>query len=137
MLAGSRCAAIVAALLVACDNGAGDAVPPSASEPVLTQPEQLAELMRQSRLISEELESIQGVGVRARVERGGQALLESSPGGVAVGRGFFSVDAKLEDGESVMVYVPDDVVVADGALIYVLAGQHGHYFRSFASDRDP
>ena len=103
----------------------------------MTQAEQIAEAMRQSRLISEELESIRGVGVLATVERGGESVFISSPGGIDIGGGFFSIDAELEDGASVMVYVPDDVAVPNGALIYVVAGQHGHYFRSFVSDRDP
>jgi hypothetical protein len=103
----------------------------------MTEAEQLAELRRQTRLIGEELESARGASVPATVQRGGESMFESSPGGVAIGRGFFSIEAILEDGEAVLVYVPDDLVVPTGARIYVVAGQHGHYFRSFVSERDP
>jgi hypothetical protein len=99
----------------------------------MTQEEQMAELRRQGQLIGEELQSIRGVGVLATVQRGGGSLFSTSPGSVARG-GFFSIDATLEDGESVMVYVPDDVVVPTGAQIRVAAGQYGHYFRSFVRD---
>jgi len=137
MLTRRRCAALVAALLVGCADGPGEPVPSRASDPVMTQEEQIAELRRQTQLISEELESVRGTSVLAKVLRGGESMFTASPGGISIGRGFFSIDAKLQDGDSVMVYVPDDVVVPTGARIYVVAGQHGHYFRSFVSDQGP
>jgi hypothetical protein len=138
MLGHGRYAAMAAAFLAACNNGPGDLAPSRASEPAMTQTEQVAELRRQTRLISEELQSIRGgVSVLATVDRGGGSLFESSPGAIEIGRGFFTIDAKLEDGAAVTVYVADDVVVATGALIQVVAGQHGHYFRSFGSDVAP
>ena len=102
----------------------------------MTESEQIAQARRQADLISEEMRSIQGLGVRATVERGGESLIVSSPGGVDIG-GFFTVDAKLDEGRTVTVYVPDDLVIPTGAIVYVVAGQHGHYFRSLASEHEP
>jgi hypothetical protein len=119
-------------LLVACDSGPGNPTSIDASEPVQTQAEQIAEVMRQGRLISEEMESIEGPSVLAIVQRGGESLFVASPGAIESGSpGIFSIEAQLDDGEPVTVYVPDDVVVPDGVPIC----QHGHYFRSFVSDR--
>jgi len=125
---------IAAALLVACYSGPANPTSIDASEPVQTQAEQIAEAMRQLPLIGEEMASIEGPSVLARVQRGGESLLVASPGAIS-GPGFFSIEAQLDDGKPVTVYVPDDVVVLDGVAIYVVAGQHGYYFRSFVSDR--
>jgi hypothetical protein len=134
----SRCngLAVAAAVLVACDSGPNNLTSIDEAEPPPTRPEQIAEAMRESRLIGEEMKTIEGPGVLARVERGGESLFGGSPGAVTTS-GYFSIDARFDDGESVMVYVPDDIVVPDDALIYVVAGQHGYYFRSFASAAQP
>lgn len=126
--------AVAAALLVACDSGPDNPTSIDASEPVQTQAEQIAEAMRQLPLIGEEMASIEGPSVLARVQQGAASLLVASPGAIS-GPGFFSIEAQLDDGKPVTVYVPDDVVVPDGVPIYVVAGQHGHYFRSFVSDQ--
>jgi hypothetical protein len=124
-----------AALLLACDSGNDNATTIDAPTRARTQAEQIAEAMREAQLISQEMQSIDGPSLRARVERGGEPLLVATPEPVAsVGQGFFSIDARLDDGAVVTVYVPDDVVVPAGALIQVVAGQHGHYFRALVSN---
>jgi hypothetical protein len=128
--------AIATALLVACGGGPDNATSIDEAQPAPTQAEQIADAMRESRLIGEEMQTVEGPRVLATVERGGGSLLATSPG-VVTTSGYFSIDARFNDGKSVMVYVPDDVVVPNGVLIYVVAGQHGHYFRSFASGAQP
>ena len=128
--------AIATALLVACDSGPDNTTSIDEAEPAPTQAEQIADAMRESRLIGEELQTVEGPSVLVTVERGGESLFTASPGAVTTG-GYFSIDARFNDGKSVLVYVPEDVGVPNGALIYVVAGQHGHYFRSFASDAQP
>ena len=130
--------AMVAAVLMAC-GGAPDNPPPSrAPEPGLTTTEQL---LRQADLIQAEMSSIEGPSVRARVERGGQSVIEFSSNAPVraetVDEGFFSIDARRDDGVIVAVYVPNDVVIPDGAVIDVVRGQHGYYFRSMVSGQQP
>ena len=128
--------AIATALLVACDSGPDNTTSIDEAEPAPTQAEQIADAMRESRLIGEEMQTVEGPSVLATVERGGGSMFATSPGAVTTSS-YFSIDARFNDGKSVMVYVPDDVVVPNGVRIYVIAGQHGHYFRSFASDAQP
>jgi hypothetical protein len=128
--------AIALALLVACDSGSDSATSLDEAEPAPTQAEQIADAMRESRLIGEEMQTVEGPSVLATVERGGGSMFATSPN-AGTTSGYFSIDARFNDGKSVMVYVPEDVVVPNGVLIYVVAGQHGYYFRSFASDVQP
>jgi len=123
--------AMAAAVLMAGGGGSDNPPPPRAPERELTSPEQL---LRQADLIQAEMNSIEGPSVRARVERGGQSVIEfSSNAPVRVETsdgGFFSVDARRDDGVIVAVYVPNGVVIPDGAVIDVVQGQHGYYFRA-------
>jgi hypothetical protein len=96
-------------------------------------------MMRQGGLIQSEMNSIQGPSVRARVERGGHSVIELSSDGPTepVGGGFFSVAARRDDGATVAVYVPNEMMIPDGSVIEVVRGQHGYYFRSLVSTEQP
>jgi hypothetical protein len=99
------------------------------SEAAVLSREQIADFHRRAKLIDRELESATGSLVRARVERGGGAVLVAAPESKD-GRGFYSVQARLIGKDEVTVYVPDSVSLTDGAVIEVVEGQYGHYFRA-------
>jgi hypothetical protein len=91
-------------------------------------PEQIADFRRRARLMQEELELATGPLIRARVERGGGAVLGVAPESQDE-RGFYSIQARLIGGGEVTVYVPNNVSLTDGAAIQLVQGQHGYYFR--------
>src|SRR5262245_8960647 len=66
--------AVAAAALVACDSGSDDVTSIDEAQRAPTQAEQIAEAMRDSRLIGEEMKTVQGPSVLVTVERGGESL---------------------------------------------------------------
>jgi hypothetical protein len=133
MLRGNALLAALA-IVIACDNvDPSDSQQPRNAEPTLTQADQIAELRRKGRLIMEEMKSVEGPNLRARVERRGSAALAAFPSDTTQDDGFYTVEARLlTDGAVVTVYIPNRVSLPGGTDIDVVSGREGHYFRSIA-----